>query len=74
MQLTDYLEPSAPWAGSPGWMSQNGAPPPSWALVGDQGKNTTLEEHGAGPGGHTHRVPPAQRWESQRRALWGVGG
>ena len=33
-----------------------------------------LEEHGAGPGGHTHRVPPAQRWESQRRALWGVGG
>lgn len=55
-------------------MSQNGAPPPSWALVGDQGKNTTLEEHGAGPGGHTHRIPPAQRWESQRRALWGVGG
>lgn len=71
MRLTDYLEPSVPWAGSPGQMSKNGASPPSWALVGGPGQeHQVLEEHGAGPGGHIGRVLPAQRWqEGQRRAL-----
>lgn len=52
-------------------MSKNGASPPSWALVGGPGQeHQVLEEHGAGPSGHTRRVPPAQRWqEGQRRAL-----